>query len=224
MDNLLVKAADELAYLRLLIATKSVPSYRSQLRANARALWNGTWDEFQFYGEMLTTIRRNLTQAFQEGAASCGIRPNEYSEAELARLEGEIGNEVARLDPLTDFIVANSQANGGKLATVYARLELWTNAYTRVKNVAQTLACGDLKLKWRMNPLKEHCNDCRRLDGRVYRASTWAKYDIYPRKWDLECRGLRCGCVFEETDEPCTPGFPPRLSNQKEHHHDHELS
>lgn len=154
---MLVKAADELAYLRLLLATKSVPSYRSQLRANARALWNGTWDEFQFYGEMLTTLRRNLTQAFQEGAASCGIRPNEYSDEERARLEAEIANEVSRLDPLTDFIVANSRANGGKLATVYARLELWTNAYTRVKNVAQTLACGDIKLKWHMNPLKEHC-------------------------------------------------------------------
>jgi hypothetical protein len=56
-----------------------------------------------------------------------------------------------------------------------------------------------------------NCTDCRRLNGRVYRSSTWRKADLYPRKHTLECKGYRCACEFVLTSKPCTPGFPPRL-------------
>lgn len=207
-------AARELEYLTLLLAVKSSDAYRRELRNNARALWNGTWSEFDFFLAMLTTIRRHFTQAFFEGAATCGITPGELTRAEMQRLEDEIMNEKQYIDGLADFISANSKAMGGLLKDVFTRVELWVNGFQRIKTLAQTLACGDLKYKWQLGPRLVHCRDCKKLNGRTYRGSVWAKYDIYPRHWSLECRGVHCGCGLEKTDEPVTPGFPPKLTYQ----------
>ena len=61
-----------------------------------------------------------------------------------------------------------------------------------------------------------NCGDCTRLNTRVYRKSTWEKYDVYPQSPDLECTGKYCGCKFEVTDEPCTRGRPPAIAGQRE--------
>jgi hypothetical protein len=103
---------------------------------------------------------------------------------------------------------------GGKLADVFTRVELWVNGFQRIKTLAQTLACGDLKYEWQLGMRLVHCKDCKKLNGRVYRGSIWAKHDIYPRHWDLECRGVHCGCGLVQTDKPLTPGFPPKLTYQ----------
>lgn len=211
----LSRVVAELQYLKLL-TTKEVGSYQLNLRANARALWAGEWDEFDFYLQMLSTIRRGFTNAFYEGAASCGISPSELSREEAQRLESEIVSENVYIDGLADFISANSKALGGKLLAIYARVDLWVNGYNRIFGLAQTLACGDLKYRWVLGNRKEHCADCKKLNGRVYRGSVWAKYDIYPRHWALACRGVHCGCSLEKTDDPVTPGHPPALTHQKE--------
>lgn len=196
--------------MQLLTVEKSVPSYRLNLRANARALWSGTWDEFDFYLQMLATVRRGLTQAGQEGAAQCGIRPSEMSEEELLALETEIVKENSHLDGLTNFIAANSKAEGGKLETVYKRVEQWVDAYTRVKNHLQVMACGDQKFKWNLHPA-EHCTSCKKLAGKVKRASYWKKHNVYPKSWDkLHCR-RGCKCTLDPTDEPLTRGTLPNL-------------
>lgn len=205
----LAQAAKELEYIQLLVY-KALPPYKLSLRANARALWSGEWDEFDFYVQMLTTIRRGLTVGFNEGLALCGIRPDEISDIERLELEKQIVNENSRLDGLTDFIVKNSRANGGKLATVYNRIDQWVDAYTRVKNLAKVLACGDQKLEWTLHPA-EHCSSCKKLSGKVKRASFWRKNNIYPKSWDkLNCR-RGCKCTLEPTDKPLTPGPLPVL-------------
>lgn len=210
MMPLLQKAAQELEYLRLLLATKSADTYRANLRANARALWLAEWDEFDFYVAMLSTVRRAFTQAFYEGAAVCGIAPQELSRGELLRLEEEIVQENSYIDGLADFISENSKAMGGKLTDVYTRVELWVQGYARVKNLGQITACGDLKLKWNLHPA-EHCTSCLKLAGKVKRASFWEKLEVFPKAWDkLICR-LGCKCTLDPTDEPLTPGPLPSL-------------
>lgn len=205
----LTKAARELEYVALLMATKSIPSYRRELRAAARALWNGTWTDFDFYADMLAIVRRNFTQAFHEGAATCGVTPDELSREEAQRLEQEIVNESQYIDGLADFIVLHSKANGGKLATVFRRVEVWVNAWTRIKTLAQTLVCGDLKYRWQLFPA-EHCRSCRKLSGQVRRGSFWATH-VQPKDWDhLACRN-GCKCQLIQTDEPLSRGRLPYL-------------
>lgn len=164
-----------------------------------------------FVDMMSSSIRRGLTQAWNDGMASCGIRPSDMTPDENARLEAEINNQLHYLIGFANDIETNSKASGGHLQPLFDRGELWASRYAMVQSIAMEIACKDKKLKWIMNPLKEHCEHCLRLNGRVYRASTWRRYNIYPKMARLKCRGFRCGCKFEPTSDPVTPGRPPQI-------------
>lgn len=185
--------------------------YKRTVRANARALWAGETDFFGFTDMMVGTIKRGLTYAWYDGAKVCGINSIELNSEEYAAIQMAINTEIGRLIGFGQYIEKFSKKNGGKVSTILARANMWGGSYAMVKSQAMTMACADKKLKWVWNPIKEHCDDCRRLNGKVYRASVWRKYDIYPRAWKLRCRGRYCGCNFIPTDDPVTSGRPPRI-------------
>lgn len=186
-------------------------SFGLSIRAAVRGLWNGSLDDFAFIDSMYATIRRGYTVAFREGLKTCGVLPGDMTLEETSRLEQEINQETLFIPNFASDIARESKSNKGHLAPLLKRAEMWTNKYIAIRSLAMTFACGDRKLKWRVNITKEHCSSCLRLDGRVYRASIWRKYDLAPRMRKLECKGYRCGCEFIPTDEPVTPGRPPRI-------------
>lgn len=181
------------------------------IRANVRALWIGEYNLYNFIDGMFAAIERYYRFAFYEGAEQMGISPGELTIAELHALRFEINSQVQYITPFGDEIERNSKANGGKLTPLMYRAEMWSNRYDAVKSLAISMTGRDQKLKWIWNPIKEHCNSCAKLNGRVYRASTWARYNIEPQSFRLECKGFRCGCVWEVTTDPCTPGRPPSI-------------
>jgi hypothetical protein len=86
---------------------------------------------------------------------------------------------------------------------------LWQNRYVGIRELGKVYACGDKKLKWVINPAKEHCADCEMLDGKVYRASTWKSSGWAPRSRVLACGGFKCGCELRQTSDPITSGKAP---------------
>lgn len=185
--------------------------YRRSLRATARSLWAGTMDIYAFIDTMLYSIRRGFTLAWREGSDICGIGVDDISAEEISELNSAINTEMTRVIGYGDFILRNSKKIGGKVNTILARADMWGGSYAMVRSQAMTMACADKKLKWVWNPIKEHCDSCRKLNGRTYRASTWRRYDIYPRMWRLRCHGKYCGCEFQITTDPVTPGRPPNI-------------
>lgn len=185
--------------------------YQSALRSATRGFWSGEYSLFQFFDNMTRAIERNFRLAWEEGLRDCGINPNETTAEEDARLRLEINTEIGYLYGFANDVYNANRASGGLLRDLNRRLGMWVNKYGMIRNLARTYACEDRKKKWVMNPRKEHCESCLRLDGRVYRASTWQRYNIYPRMPRLRCGGFWCGCDFEDTDEPCTPGRPPEI-------------
>lgn len=188
--------------------------YKRVIRANARALWGGYTDMVGFTVNMTSTIKRGLTTAWYEGASLCGINSLELNSEEYAALQQSINTELGRVIGFAQYIEKHSKKSGGKVSTALARADMWGGSYATVRSKAMTMACADRKLKWVLGATKVHCRDCLNLSGRVYRASVWRKYDVHPRHWDLECRGKYCLCEFVITNEPATPGFPPRLSGR----------
>jgi hypothetical protein len=186
--------------------------YGISIRANVRGFWKGEYDMFGFVDAMVSTIRRGFTRAWHEGARAVGIEPNELTSEELAELETTINGEISHIYGFALEISGHDKASGGKLAPLLSRAEMWSAKYLTVKSHAMMMAGGDKKLKWVINPVKEHCSDCVRLDGRVYRASIWARYNLRPRMRLLKCGGWRCGCRFEVTNDPVTPGRPPSIA------------
>lgn len=204
------KAPYSVGYKVKQLPQAGLEDFRRALRSAVRGLWLGHLDLYRFVESMSGSIHRGLTRAWFEGLRGCGIAPGEITPDEQLILDGEINAQISYLVPFGLDIV-ESRDTGGRLRDLFSRLEMWTGRYHSVSGLAQSIACQDRKLKWVWNPLKEHCGSCRRLNGRVYRASTWRRYNIYPRMRALECKGYRCGCYFEQTNDPVTPGRPPNI-------------
>ena len=191
---------------------KDAPSFAMNVRSAVRGLWNGSFDFLGFTDAMTSAIFRGYEQAWQEGAAQCGIGPTERTQAEQQKLDQEIISDQSHISAFADFIAKNSKANGGKLGASLSRAELWANRYGFVVGVAQQMSCGDMKYQWRVGPT-DHCHDCATYDGRIYRGSTWAAVGAQPQSRNLACGGYRCQCSLVPVPSPSVrawPGRPPR--------------
>jgi len=191
------------------LRTKSIADFGRRVRGLTRGYWAGEIDQFTFVDSMIEAVRRGITQAWYQGFRECGFSVEEMTHDERSQLDQHILDSHSTILSFARFIAENSKASGGKLRTCLARAELWTNRYNAVYNEAKAIACADQKLMWLYNPEKEHCVDCLRYHGRVYRASVWKKYGALPQSRNLACGGWRCGCRLVPTDQPCTPGRPP---------------
>ena len=191
---------------------KTLSGYQLNLRAAARGLWSGSVDYYSAFDQLFLAIDRGLPQAWAEGAAQCGIQPDEYSPEERVALQQAINSEKGHVDGLLTWIEQNSRENGGSLSAINGRLDVWINRYRDVVNQAKAMACADQKLRWTLGPT-EHCTTCAKLAGRVKRGSYWQAHVMpqNPPNGQLECGGWKCQCTLEPTEDRASPGPLPRL-------------
>lgn len=194
--------------------TKRADDYGLAIRAAVRGLFKNLTDREQFEDNMALVIGRYFRLAWAEGAAECGVEADELTKRETDILVERIDDEIGYLGPFAVWIVEQRE-KGVKINALWPqRPSLWWGRYGDVRDQAKMMACEDKKLKWQLNPAKENCRDCQKLNGKVKRASQWQAYDIRPKHPDLDCGGWRCGCEFIETDEPMSKGPLPRLSER----------
>lgn len=203
------------------LTVKTERAFRKSLRQLVRGLWAGELGAYDFLDGMDYVIQRNLTKAWYDGLKQWGIAPEEMTDAEKDRLQLEINTQITYVPNFSDAIIAGSKANGGLLAPLYDRLEMWVNQYGRVSTLAGTLAAADEKSIWVYGDTVEHCASCSAYAGLIFRNSTWEKYlgphDLLPRGKGLECGGWRCGCSLKKTSEPIRPGRPPIVFKELSH-------
>ena len=188
-------------------------SYATGIKSAIRGLWSGVFDYDQFWGSMMATIRAGLTRAWYDGAREMGILPSELNPDERLALEQAIQSEFQFIHGLATDIEAGSKANGGKIAPLLKRAELWINRWTDAQNQARLMAGGDKKLKWVLGATEEHCQTCAAMNGKVKRASYWREHGPHPQQPPnpgIECRGWNCLCTMEPTEEPLSKGPLPR--------------
>lgn len=159
----------------------SQASYQRLLRAPARGFWNGVFDFNQFFGAMQSTVRFGLRDAFNAGMKAAGLNPRDKTPEEIIALQRIITKEASFILGLAEFIEDNQKAKGGKLGTVYKRLNKWLPRWQDVKNQAAQFARGDPAYVWRWTPGKEHCASCTKLNGKVKRLSVWQRVGVRPQ-------------------------------------------
>lgn len=184
----------------------SEKNFRQGIRSAVRGLWSSTISASQFEETLQSTIRRNLSVAWLEGARECGISQEDLTDIEIEARDDFIKGQFEYISGFADAIEENSKKNEGRLEPLYGRADMWVNRYGEVRNQAKAMACKDAKLEWKTNVrCKEHCYSCTRLNGKVKRASYWNR-TILPRSRDLECGGYRCCCDLMPTDKPVSRG------------------
>ena len=92
-------------------------------------------------------------------------------------------------------------------AAALTRIIVWSNMAAGIYFMGLLSRRDDPRLRWDWDPLKDHCNDCVRLNGQIHTAAEWRASGFVPRTTALECRGFNCGCGFSETSEPVQGGF-----------------
>ncbi len=189
----------------------SESALRSGIRSAVRGLWSGVLSKSDFTSAMKSVINRQLQIAWLEGARECGIAADELSEDEVKARDTFIAEQDGFISEFGDAIKNSNKKSGTKLQSLFGHAELWVNRYADARNQAKTLACGDSKLLWTVGPT-EHCRDCLNYNGRVYKASMWARHEIRPQSSRLACHGFRCRCSLQKTDKRLTKGVPPRMT------------
>lgn len=191
--------------------------YGRELRGIVRALWGGVLDFDQAFSMFQSTVRIGLTRAWHEGAILCNIAPADLSAAERQALASVIFTEFNSIFSFLLSVEQGSKANGGKVAPLLSRVNMWTLRYPDVVTRAQLMACADQPLEWVINAVrhvKENCDSCLRLNGKVKRASYWARAGVQPQNPPndkLICGGWNCGCGLVLTDKPLSKGPLPKL-------------
>ena len=187
----------------------SEAGFRRGLRSAVRGLYSKAISEAQFIDAMQSTIARNLTVAWNEGAKDCGIAPDELSEAEIAARDEFIERQYSFISGFGDAIAEDGE---NRLRDLYNRVEYWIERYPEMRANGHAMACADEKAEFELGRTKEHCRTCIGLNGRVYRNSVWvANNAVPPHNWNFECRG-GCQCRLKSTNKPVTRGrFPVGL-------------
>ncbi len=195
--------------------------YQASLRAAVRGLWSGALDYDQAFDAMMSAIRRGITQAWNAGAAGCGIKPDELTPDERIARDIFIQNQFGSIGKLLTWVEQNRRGSGGVRLTqkpgvqsIYGRLGMWVNQYPSAQMKSGGMACGDEKRIWILGPT-EHCPTCKKLAGKVKRYSFWVR-TVMPRNAPndkLKCGGYKCQCTLVRVgmDVPITRGPLPRL-------------
>jgi hypothetical protein len=194
-------------------------TYTKLIRGIARQVWRGA--RIDAFGLMWQTVGDGLTAAWALGAASCGIASAELTVDERIRRDMIIIEQRNYIFGFLEWVNIHRRDGENKLpwASINSRTNTWGNAWNKAYNEGKARACANQKLKWVLHGrriTKVSCVDCKKQNGRIYRASVWAKWQIFPQSFQLACKGFNCGCAFQDAgpDERTNRGRPPRLSGQ----------
>lgn len=166
---------------------------------------------------LMELVKFGLRDAFEEAVKAAGLTMADVNEAEIQERDDFIDKERMQVG---DFIAYLARvANQREPAVPYmdeieSRLSLWCKRYADMRSFAAVLIGKDAPLEWIYDPEKEHCDSCRRLNGKVKRASFWKAAGVLPQNPPnplLKCGGWRCGCELRPTNKPLTRGGLPKL-------------
>lgn len=178
--------------------------------ALSRGVWLEQLSTLEGADALFSAIGRGYEQAFTEGQKACGVKANERTEEESAELTQLIGDNYQYVGRYIEWIASHNKSTGSPFEMIKARAQEWIARYTYIETIAREMACANQKEVWIIDG-GEHCCDCLRMNGRVYRNSTWRKYGIEPQSPNLACFGGHCKCKRVTTDLPITKGRPPAL-------------
>jgi hypothetical protein len=155
-----------------------------------------------------------LRDAFDLGAADMGITPEDYTKQDTTLRDEIIAEEQSHINDLLKYLDGLANNPDAKLSDADYRLDLWKARFDDVRGRAKIILGKDAPMIWVVNPEKEHCKSCLKLNGIVKRASFWQSHGVLPQSPPnpyLDCKGFACGCQILPTDKKISRGRLPSL-------------
>lgn len=168
-------------------------NYTKTIRGIARFVWQG--QQVDAFPLMWDAVGTSISRAWAQGAASCGIASDELSLDELIRREMIIQEQRDHILGFLTWVHTHRRDGENKKLwrAIQPRINTWGNAWNKAFNEGKARACANQKLKWLLHGrrvTKVPCVDCKNLNGRIYRASVWARWQVFPQSFQLFCSGF----------------------------------
>ncbi len=150
-----------------------------------------------------TTVMRSFLknygmQAYKDGLAQGDVYVDTLDPEDNMRMMETFADQSQYINGLADDVYKTKSVNANN---VQYRAELWGKSLQAFDDKGLEAANGNAMYVWRLNPLKENCPDCLRLNGQVHRIHNWQKSGWMPKSSRLACKGFLCGCNFERTSD-----------------------
>ena len=95
------------------------------------------------------------------------------------------------------------------------RASMWVNKSLNTMYFAGLrVANKEQRYMWVMNPRKEHCRTCLKLNGQIHRMKAYINTNLLPQSSELECGGWLCGCSLVATDKRARGRLPKTKSKR----------
>lgn len=168
----------------------------------------------RFTSMMRNAIVFGLRDAFDLGAADVGISSEDYTRQDRTLRDEIIDEELTHVPDLLDFLDGIANDPNAHFSDANYRVDLWKKRFDDMRSRAKVILGKDAKGEWVVDPVKEHCPSCLKLNGIVKRWSFWQEHGVLPKAPPnpmLECGGYQCGCDIKPTDKPISRGRLPNL-------------
>lgn len=191
---------------------KTYDYYLRTLSTAIRRLYRGEIKESAFVDVLSELIPQQFRRAWNEGMRENGLDPAKDMTPEWEQtLQDIIAQEFEYVDGFAaDVAVAGEQKTD--IEALINRAAQWAEQYTKLVTVAKIETAPDgQRFKWIVGDT-EHCETCLALKDVVMTADDWKALrarGIYPKSFDLACRGYNCQCELLPTNEPLTEGGIP---------------
>jgi hypothetical protein len=194
---------------------KTFAEFHARLWRAALLLFSGS--DAGFVSTFARSIDVELTKAWNEGAASIGIEPDEMTDRDMKVLAGIISNENKYILGIANDIQA-ARENGmepDQFERQFGnRVNVWSNRYTDVVNQALLYFGKKEKYIWVEGDTIEKCSTCPRLAGIIAFGDEWSRVGFHPQRPPndkLECGGWNCHCRLEPTTKRRTTNALKKL-------------
>lgn len=111
------------------------------------------------------------------------------------------------------------------LSDIQRRADAWINkSINTLYFQGLELANRNKRFRWIVNPIKEHCRTCLKLNGQIHRMKDFIRTGLLPQSSKLICGGYQCGCSLQSTNQPARGRLRavPYVRRELRHNHHHK--
>jgi hypothetical protein len=167
----------------------------------------------------------NLSDAGSRALVGQILRQQLQSHGEDVWLDGQRagGNETAVIDKEAERAIAVWRSQQSPFVSKFTK-ELFSKEFTSKEIISRAkmwvnkslnplyyksldAAAGNSRWMWVVNPVKESCPTCIKMNGQIHKMKDYVKSGILPQSPKLDCGGYQCGCSLAPSDLPSRGTF-----------------
>lgn len=164
----------------------------------AEAAQNGVISKRVMKVMLKTDLVSNGRRALIDGMRDGGI--------ELPQIDKQGENLIGRwrtqqlpfVNKFADSVFDKEQS----YAQLRSRAQMWVNkSINPLYYEGLAIAAKDKLFMWVLDPVKENCVTCLRLNGQVHKMKDFIASTFLPQAPTLACKGFQCGCTLVPSDQ-----------------------